>query len=197
MFSAQELAAQNEITLPVGRDGIPIHTLPEVQIVTKAPSRSQAKKFKRKMKKFNKLRMNIVKVLPYANQAATNLRQIHNDLAKLTDAEEIKKYKKSKEKSLFGEYEDDIRKMTRSQGKVLIKLIDRQSGFSTYSIIKDLKSGASAFFWQTIARVFGYNLKTEYDPEGDAMMEVIVQSVESGRNVTYYDFIEVTNGAYQ
>ncbi len=189
--------AQETLTWPVGRDGIPIYTMPEVVITSKAPKKSEKARFEQKMKKFNKVRMNVIVALPYANEAAQNLREIHTTLAKMSDPAAINDYNKQKEKSLFGEYEDDLRTMTTSQGKILIKLIDRQSGFNTYSIIKDLKSGASAVLWQAVARVFGFNLKTEYDPEEDAMIEAIVRSIETGTNLTYYDFVTITNGAYQ
>lgn len=170
-------------------EGRPVYQIADVSITAKAPSRAKMRRYEKKVKKFNKLRYNVVKVLPYANEASNNLKEINEAMVTIPEAE-LNDWLKTKEKDLFGEYEDDIRKMSHSQGKILIKLIDRQCGISTYYLVKDLKSGAAAFFWQGIGRVFGYNLKNEYDPqEDDADVEYIVRSIESGKNPTYFDMI--------
>ena len=71
--------------------------------------------------------------------------------------------------------------MTYSQGKILIKLIYRETGNSSYDIVKELRGSFSAFIWQTVARIFGYNLKTTYDPAGeDQAIERIVLMIEAG-----------------
>lgn len=78
-------------------------------------------------------------------------------------------------------FEKQVRKLTVTQGIILVKLIDRETGRTSYQVIKDLKGGFTAFFWQGIARIFGNNLKTEYDPENqDKVMEDIVLGIESG-----------------
>lgn len=170
-------------------EGRPVYQINDVSITAKGPSRAKKRRYEKRVKKFNKLRYNIVKVLPYANEASKNLKEINEAMASVPE-DELKGWLKSKEKDLFGEYEDDIRNMTHSQGKILIKLIDRQCGVSTFSLVKDLKSGAAAFFWQGIGRVFGYNLKETYNgAEDDRDVEYIVKSIESGKNPTYFDMI--------
>ena len=78
--------------------------------------------------------------------------------------------------------EDDVRDMTITQGKLLIKLIDRETLNTSYELIKQYRGGFSAAFWQSIARIFGTNLKAEYDPYGeDAIMEIILQEIETGK----------------
>jgi hypothetical protein len=77
-----------------------------------------------------------------------------------------------------------------SQGKVLVALIDRQTGNTTYSLINDFKSKTSAFFWNGIGKIFGYDLKKEYNPEDEFAIELIVRSIENGTNITYYDYLE-------
>ena len=73
--------------------------------------------------------------------------------------------------------------MTVSQGKVLVKLIDRETGQTSYELIKELRSGFTAFMWNSIAILFGNNLKAEYDPVEDADIEAIVQMIERGEIV--------------
>ena len=175
----------------VDKDGIPVFKMDDVTITSTRVSKKRAREFQQRMKKFNKLRYNVLKVWPYAQAASENLMEINADLAKLPE-EERRSYLKTRENNLFGKYESNIRDLSFSQGKVLIKLIDRQTGDTTYRLIQDLKNGTSAFFWQAIGRLFGYNLKSEYDPKGDDFeIEVIVQSIEKGVNITYYDIYEV------
>jgi len=125
---------------------------------------------------------NLKKVYPYSLLVRESLDEINIELAKLPDDKERKKYLRKLEKDIFGEYEDDVRDMTITQGKLLIKLIDRETMNTSYELIKQYRGGLSAAFWQSIARIFGTNLKEDYDPYGeDAIMEIIVQAIESGR----------------
>ena len=88
---------------------------------------------------------------------------------------------KNAEAQLKTEFEKDIRDMTYSQGKILVKLIDRETGKTSYQIIKDFRGSIQALFWQTLARIFDGNLKLEYDPFGDDKdIEEIVLKIESG-----------------
>lgn len=82
----------------------------------------------------------------------------------------------------MNDFEDDVKNLTITQGRILLKLIDRETGNTTYLILQDLKGNFSAVFWQTVARVFGSNLKSEYDPKGeDHLIEQIVQMIEAGQ----------------
>ena len=85
------------------------------------------------------------------------------------------------QKELLKEFEPVIRKMTVSQGQLLCRLVDRELGRTSYKIVKDYKNGVAAAFWQGIARIFGQNLKTPYDPKGkDKETEELVQAWERG-----------------
>lgn len=188
-------SAQTGVKVGVDKDGVPIFRVEEVTITAKRSKRRIRNRAQRQKKKFNKLRYNILKALPYANEAARNLKVINAELAMIPSEEGKEAYMESRESFLFGQYEDDVKKLTISQGKVLVKLIDRQTGDNAYSLIRDYKSKTSAFFWQGVGRLFGYNLKTDYDPEEDFAMEVILKSIESGKNPTYYDYLEARNNA--
>ncbi|HNX84320.1 MAG TPA: DUF4294 domain-containing protein, partial [Bacteroidales bacterium] len=88
----------------------------------------------------------------------------------------------SYEKDLLAQYEGDIRKLTFTQGKILIKLIDRETQNTSYDLIRQYRGKFSATFWQGVARIFGANLKSNYDPNGDDyLIEYIVREIEAGR----------------
>jgi hypothetical protein len=132
-------------------------------------------------RRYDRMIYNLKKVYPYAVIVRKRLAQINEELAAIQDEKERRKYLKDVEKNVLGEFEDDARDMTITQGKLLIKLIDRETRNTSYELIKEYRGGFSAAFWQGIARIFGTNLKAEYDPYGeDAMMEVIVQEIEAG-----------------
>ncbi len=123
----------------------------------------------------------VKKVYPYAKIAGIKLKEYNELLLKTPDEKEQKKILKRAEQELKDEFGEDLRKLTFSQGKILIKLIDRETGDSSYDLVKELRGGFSAFFYQTFARLFGYNLKTKYDPNGeDAIIELIVMMIENG-----------------
>lgn len=124
---------------------------------------------------------NVKKAYPYARVAAEELKKLDDHLLTLKDEKEQKAYINQAEKEIMGRFEKEVRKLTVSQGIILVKLIDRETGRTSYQVIRELKGGFTAFFWQGIARIFGNNLKTEYDPDGqDKIMEDIVLGIEAG-----------------
>ena len=136
---------------------------------------------KREFIKYAKLVKNIKKVLPYAKIARTKLYLIQTEVEKLPSEDMRKEYLKRAEKSLKEDFEDEITNLTMTQGRLLIKLIDRETGNTSYALIKELKGSFSAFLYQSIARLFGENLKDEYDPKGDdKLVEEIVVRIENG-----------------
>lgn len=167
-------------------------SLDPVDIIDSYPTKKQLRRGRKRIAKFTKLRWNIHKTYPYAVKVGEVMEDANMHLASISDKKERKKYLKSREEELFGRYEQDLRKMSRSQGKMLVKLISRQTGASTYHLIKETKSGASAFFWQTVGRIFGINLKTEYDAEEEMMIEAVVHELErGGYNIAYrtYNYV--------
>lgn len=163
----------------VERDGV---TLPEVEIkevtVYGRPARDRRAAFR----KYDRLIYNIKKVYPYAVIARSRLEEVNRELEIIGEDNERRKFIKEFEKDVFRAYEDDMRKMTITQGRLLIKLIDRETQNTSYTLIQQYRGNLSAAFWQGIARLFGTNLKEEYDPLGDdALIEVILYEIESGR----------------
>ncbi|HNX86031.1 MAG TPA: DUF4294 domain-containing protein [Bacteroidales bacterium] len=136
---------------------------------------------KRQSVRYDRLVYNVKKVYPFAKLAGAKLKEYKTILEALPNEIERKAFTKKAEKELENQFGDEIKELTFSQGKILIKLIYRETGNSTFDIIKDLRGGFSAFIWQTLARIFGYNLKSMYEPDGhDQAIEQIVLMIEAG-----------------
>lgn len=160
----------------VDGDTLAIFYLPEINVVA-----DRIFKNKREEKRYDKLRRNVKKVYPYALIAEARLKEYNIKLAQLKTESERKEYMKEAEKELMKEFEKDLRNLTFSQGKLLIKLIDRQTDKTSYQLVKQYRGGFSAFMWQSMARLFGANLKTEYDADGDdKKIEEIIHLIEIG-----------------
>jgi hypothetical protein len=181
-FSPLFASAQNEDEVPlyIKSEVIDEDTLPYVQLDEFSVIDSPYFKSNRERKKWNKLMRNVIKVYPYAKITKDLLEHYDEELAKIEKDADRKKYMKEAEDVLKNEFKGEIMKMTVSQGKVLVKLIDRETGQTSYELIKELRSGFTAFMWNSIALLFGNNLKARYDPIEDYEIETIVRLIENG-----------------
>lgn len=162
------------ITAP---DSIPHISLSEIPVFPF----DKNKMTKRQQRQYSMLEAKVKKVYPLAQLAEIKLREYNQVYTSFNTERERKAYVKGIEKQLFAEFESQVRKMKVSEGRILIKLLDRQTGQSSYAIIKEFKGGFSAFFWQSVAKLFGHDLKAEYDAMGeDRMIEYIVWEIEMG-----------------
>ena len=142
------------------------------------------KKFKnrRERRRYTRLIYNVKKAYPWAKIAGDKLAEVEIHMATLENEKEQNAYMKQVEKELLKDYKDDLKKLSITQGRILIKLVDRQTGDTSYELVKELRGKISAVFWQALARLFGSNLKSEYDPEGeDRLIEEIVILIENGQ----------------
>jgi hypothetical protein len=138
-------------------------------------------KTRRQSIRYDKLVYNVKKVYPYAKAAGKQLAYYKSVLDTIPSEKARKIYMKKAEKELQAKFGDEIKGLTFSQGKILIKLIYRETGHSTFDIVKELRGGFTAFIWQTMARLFGYDLRNDYDPGGsDQAIEQIVLMIEAG-----------------
>ena len=137
---------------------------------------------RRQQEKYNKLVHNVKKVWPYAKIIKRVYAELVDSISKIPTEEERKAYVKAQEKKLRAQFENELVNLTITQGRILIKLVDRETGNTTYEVLKELKGGFSAFIFQGIARLFGSNLKSEYDAkEEDKMIEDIIVRIENGQ----------------
>ena len=155
-------------------DTIPLHTLDYVYLYSKL-SAAQREAFA----KYNRLRNAVYVTYPYARRAGTIMNDINLKLTGVTDKEKRKAYIKTREKDLKKEFSDPITNLSVYQGKVLMKLINRETGNNCYEIIKEYRGGFTARFYQTVAFFFDSSLKQSYDADtDDATIEKIVKEVQ-------------------
>ena len=160
----------------VGIDTIPMIELPEVVVFDRRDFDYLYLK-----RRYRRLIRNVKKAYPYAKIAGVKLKELDDHLATFKNEKEQKAYIDQAEEEIMGEFEKEVKKLTISQGIILVKLIDRETGRTSYQVIKELKGGFTAFFWQGLARIFGNNLKAKYDPiDTDRVIEDIVMGIEAG-----------------
>ena len=180
LISANVISQENDSILVYGKimdgDTVPVIQLKEVNIFTwKLLSKSEERKLTRLMK-------NVKLVYPYAHLAGIKLIEYEEVLTLAPDEKARRKILKKLEEELNEEYGQELRELTISQGKILLKLIDRETGASSYDLISEFRGEFRAVFYQTFARIFGLNMKLRYDPEGeDREIEYIVRMIENGQ----------------
>ena len=166
-----------------GKDTIFIDQLRASKVYSRVPKMKG-----REWRKYYRLVHNFSKTYPYALVARKLVIEADSTIA----ADNLKRGKREKyinsvQKELFSVFESQMRSLTVSQGALLMKLIDREVGKSSYNIIKDYKNGIAAGFWQGVAKIFGTNLKKPYDPEGeDKATEELVKIWEDGDFPAFY-----------
>lgn len=156
-------------------------TIPHLELEEVAVFAPPVFKNKRDARRYWRLVYNLKKVLPYSKIVSGVVADVEWQLGQLKTDKERRKYIKSVEDSLWGQYEADLRQMTITQGQLLFKLIDRETSSTTYHWIEFYRGKVSAFFWQGVARIFSSNLKSEYDKDGDdKLIEELIGLIEKG-----------------
>lgn len=190
LLTASVVCAQTRTTVDTillgavvnGADTIPMIYLPDHLVQDRLPQ-----KWVRKMEAFNRLKYNVQKVYPYAIIAAAVLKDYEDQAARMPDKKSRKAYKHQVEEELRKRFKGELTNLTISQGQVLVKLINRQTGRDCYSILKEVKGGFNAVVYQSVALLFSNNLKRDYDPTGDDRdMEAIVRELEATHYYQYY-----------
>lgn len=147
------------------------------------------------------LRRKTIKVYPYAKMAADRLDSLTTHLATLTKKRDKKRYTKKIQKYIEGEFSEKLKKMSRTEGQILVKLIHRQTGRTTFDLVKELRNGWRAFWYNTTASMFDISLKREFDPlneKEDYLIEDVLQrNFQSGRlerqkSAIPFDFYDLT-----
>lgn len=148
------------------------------------------------------LRRKTIKVFPYAKLAAERLVELNDSLENLTKKRMRKKYTKKLQKYIEGEFSEELKKLTRTEGQILVKLVHRQTGNTAFDLVKELRSGWRAFWYNTTAKLFNISLKEEYHPdqvEEDYLIEdILLRAFAAGRlkgqnSALEYNYSELTN----
>ena len=143
------------------------------------------------------LRRKTLKVYPYAKLAAERLVELNDSIGKIKRKSKRKKYTKKIQKYIEEEFSEELKKLTRTEGQILVKLIHRQTGTTAFNLVKELRSGWRAFWYSTTAKMFKISLKEEFDPENvheDYIIEDVLQRafasyrLERQKSVLDYDY---------
>ena len=130
------------------------------------------------------LRRKVIKVWPYAKEAAEQLYAMEKELEGEDRKRKRKKYAKSIEKYLEENFKEELKKFTRSEGRVLVKLTNRETERTTHELIKEYRGGFNAFFWQSMAKIYDNDLKSVYQPgenQEDSWIEnILLRAFEAG-----------------
>lgn len=176
---AQEIKVEQGYVLPgiiVDGDTLALVKLPKVYVfpTLKFASREDYLRYRRLVR-------DVKKVYPYAQIARKTFIEMQIGMQAYPEGAKRKKYIKQKEDELMKLYSAELKDLTIRQGRILIKLVDRELNKSSYEIIKELRGGFQATIWQGVARMFGESLKSEYDAKGeDALIERIIIMIEQG-----------------
>lgn len=182
LLSAFAVHAQEPATpyylegIRVGNDTLPHVDLQQVDVLPKAKFKS-----KQEEQQYWRLVWKVKKVYPYAKEAARLYQKYQQEVPTTAKRRDRRVYVKKAEDELMALYGPKLKQMTISEGKILIKLIDRETNTTSYDLIDKVKGGVPAIFWQGVARIFGNNLKSHYDPNGeDSQIERIIRYIEAG-----------------
>ena len=155
----------------------PLVELKEIYVVGRMP-----KGVRFDYRRHSRLVYNVRRVYPYAMMVRDEFGRVNRLLETMPDEKAQRNFMQQYEKELLDRYEGDMRKLTFTQGKILIKLIDRETQITSYELIRQYRGKFSAGFWQGIARIFGANLKSTYDANGDDyLIEQVIKEIEAGR----------------
>lgn len=176
---------QNNYQPPATIDTVRYIRLPEIIIYPTKIQRKEYSKIPRQYRKgtraYNRTIRNLKAVYPYAKLAARKVAEVEANIKKIPNEKKRKAYIKKEYKALMKAYKKPLMNLKISQGKMLVKLIDRETKNTSFEHLKNYKGGFTAFFWQGIARIFTINLKDSYDKEGkDRYLERLIIQYENG-----------------
>lgn len=174
---AQEPYFPNHLEqIVIDNDTLPHKNLPQVDIYSKSQ-----RKIIREDQQYWRLVGKVKKVYPYAKEAARLYQKYQEEVPPTARRRDRHVYVKKAEDELMELYGPKMKQMTISEGRILIKLIDRETRITSYDLIDQIKGGVPAIFWQGVARIFGNNLKSQYDPYGeDRQIEQIIRYIQAG-----------------
>lgn len=133
------------------------------------------------LRRYRRLVEAVKRVYPVAQAAKAQMSRMEEQLSRIESRKEQRKYIRGIAAQIEREYTPVLKHMTRTQGRVLLKLIDRETDCTAYEILREFRGGFVAGFWQGISRIFGQNLKSEYDAAGDdRLLELIIRNYEAG-----------------
>ncbi len=178
LFFFSKIYAQDTIKVPfviINTDTVPVFELDQVLYDNVIALTDKERN------RISRLEFNVRKVYPLSKEAVKRLGIVNTELTKLATERERKRFLKGYESMLLSEYKEDLKKLSVNQGKILMKLVNRETNKTSYDLVKEYRGAFAAIFWQGLATVFGATLKIEFDPVEDYEIEAIVRMIEQGR----------------
>ena len=173
---------RRQVYIISGSDTIPYFQLPQFIVFSQIKFKSNKER-----QQYSKLVRDVRKVYPYAKMVASSIIETYEYMQTIPDEKGKQKHMEEVQKYMMDRYKPELKKMTKTQGKILMKLIDRECNVSSYEIIKALLGSIKAGVYNVFAGLFGNSLKVKYNPKGeDAMIEEIVLQIEQGTIDYYY-----------
>ncbi|MCP4440941.1 MAG: DUF4294 domain-containing protein [Aureispira sp.] len=163
--------------LIIDGDTLPVIDLDDVQVSTKRNFKDRNER-----KRYHQWRKYAAKVYPYAAEAIKLFRRMEIETAEMKKGKR-RKYSKKLEKELKPKYEEQLKNLTKTQGYILIKMVERELGKQFFDVLVQLEGKWAAFKWQSLGKWYGYNLKKGYNAEQDPLLELILQDL----NISYKD----------
>ena len=178
LFAQKTIEPDSIAYTKIGNDSLVFVRLEQVNVF---PRKGRKMNYRR----YTRLVAKIRKVYPFAKEAAVELEKYNEKFLNIDSESERRKYVRKVEKELFARHEEELKHFTISEGRYLMLLIDRETGNTSYAIIKELKGGVPAIFWQGIAKIFNNDLKESYDPVyKHFVIEQIVLMIEEEKQVS-------------
>lgn len=176
-FTALSFAVSGQRTCGTTTDSLPPLVHLQEAVIQPGPTIPAHHRTQPGSRRYSRLERRVIKVWPYAAFAGLAMDSLERELATITSPKDRKALIQHKEDALKAQFEGELRRLTVREGVILIRLIDRQANRTTFGVVQELKGRLSAFMWQGLARLFGHDLKSEYDPQGDdAAIEHIIHA---------------------
>jgi len=172
---------------PLASDSVPVFQSRPIIVTSPPPTAEERQAYLRRVASARRYEQRVRKVYPLAKEAADILNRANEFLASDASEREKRRYVKATQQEIIDKYEETLWSMSRTEGRILLKLIYRETNNSAYYIIKEYRSGFTATFWQATAKYFGGDLKTQYDrnaPENQAL-EMVIQMIENDERRDY------------
>ena len=167
----------NNLNISINTDTSIISFIPQVNILS-------FKDYKDR-RKYYILKRRILKVYPFAIEAKNKIQEIENSLDTILKKRHKRRYVNKMSKWVKEEYSVQLKKLTMSEGRILVKLVYRETNLTTYEILKNYRGGFNAFFWQSLARIYENNLKSIYDPinviEDKMIEQILLDLIRKGK----------------
>ena len=176
VYKKQDRVKFEGISVDAKGDTTYTFSIPELVFIAPPKFKNSAQE-----RRYTRLEYHVRKVYPYVVLIRDRFKEMNVHYLLLKDEKEKKEYTKKVEQEIRNEFEGELKNLTITQGRILIKLIDRETGITSYELLQEFRGKFSAFFWQALARLFGLNLKDAYNAEGDdVLIENILMRIEAG-----------------